>query len=181
LVAHAFACGLRLAGETVALLALLDTAAPQTGGTAPDDRTVMAELANVLALAGSGTTPETPIESLAELTQIARDSGMFPSDFSAAQTERLLALYGMTVRLPLDHRPARFDGNVQLFAAEGSDPERLAQSWAPFVAGSIATNPIACRHERMTAPESAQQIAAALADLIRSEIPQASEQLFAAK
>jgi thioesterase domain-containing protein/acyl carrier protein len=182
LVAHEIACRLRAAGETVALLALLDTAAPQPGGTAPDDRTIMAELANILMLAGSGKHPDVPVESVAELTRVARTSGMFPSDFSAEQTERLLAVYALTVRLPIGFEPGRFDGEVQLFAAsENSDPERLARSWAPFVAGAITTTALPCGHERMTAPEASQQIATALADRIRSELPQPSEQLIAAK
>ncbi len=183
LVAHAIACRLRQAGETVALLALLDTSPPQPGAAAPDDRTLMAELADVLALAGPGTAPAAPIENLAELTRIVRDSGMFPSDFSAEQTERLLAVYGMTVRLPLSHRPERFDGDVQLFAAtaDGSNPERLAASWAPFVGGNVIITPVDCGHARMTAPESAKRIAAVLAELVRSEIPPPDEELIAAK
>jgi thioesterase domain-containing protein/acyl carrier protein len=182
-VAHAMAAKLRRAGETVALLALLDSAAPTPLATAPDERTLIAELANVLALAGGGTPPETPVESLAELTAIARESSMFPPDFTAAQTERLLAVYGLTVRLPLGYRPERFDGDVQLFvAADSSDAERLAAGWAPFVAGSVTATSIPCGHERMTAPEASRQIAAALAHLIRSEIPPpANDQLAAAK
>ncbi|HEX4113206.1 MAG TPA: AMP-binding protein, partial [Stellaceae bacterium] len=78
LVAHAIASRLRAAGETVALLALLDTAAPVPGGELPDDRTIMAELGNVLALAGSGARPETPVDNLADLARLAGASGMFP-------------------------------------------------------------------------------------------------------
>ena len=107
---------------------------------------------------------------------------MFPSDFSAAQTERLLAVYGLTVRLPLGYRPEHFDGDMQLFvAADSSDPERLAASWTPFVAGSVVITAIACGHERMTAPDTAKQIAAALAGSIHSEISLPDEQMIAAK
>jgi thioesterase domain-containing protein len=181
IVAHAIASRLRKAGETVALLALLDTAAPQSGGAPPDDGTVMAELAKTLALAGPGTIPTSPTDNIADLTRIVRDSGMFPSDFTPAQTERLLALYELTVRLPLGHRPEHFDGTAHLFVAQdSSDAQQLAGSWAPFVGDTVMT-PIPCSHERMTAPKAAKDIAAVLAELIRSEIPPPDEQLVAAK
>ena len=51
---------------------------------------MITELANTLALAGNGTPPARPVETLAELTQIAQDSGLFPADYSIEQTERLL-------------------------------------------------------------------------------------------
>jgi thioesterase domain-containing protein len=182
LVAHAIACRLRTSGETVALLAMLDSQPPPAGGHIPDDATLMAELANVLAFAGTGEAPTASIASLADLVQVARGSGMFPPDFTAAQTERLLAVYALTVRLGLGHRPDRYDGEVLLFAAgEGGDPDRLARSWAPFIGGGITTVPLACRHERMTAPEAAREIAAALQASIRADIADRDEELAAAK
>jgi enterobactin synthetase component F len=142
----------------------------------------MAELGNVLALAGSGARPETPVDNLADLARLAGASGMFPSDFDAAQTERLLAVYSQTVRLPLGYRPGPYDGDMLLFAAaEGSDPASLAASWAPFVAGTVTTTPIACAHERMTAPDSSNEIAAILAPLIQSDLPQPEAPQIAAK
>jgi thioesterase domain-containing protein len=181
IVAHAIAARLRCGGETVALLALLDSAAPRPGEAAPDERTLMAALAQVVAMTGGGAPPAGPIESLADLTRAVRDSGLFPADFTQDQTERLLAVYGMTVRLPLSHQPERFDGEALLFAAgENSDPAAVSASWAPFVA-SIKTVILPCGHERMTAPEAAETIAAALKELIRSEIPGPDETLIAAK
>ncbi|MGH6980344.1 MAG: alpha/beta fold hydrolase [Stellaceae bacterium] len=181
IVAHAIAAKLRRAGEKVELVALLDSAAPQRGGAAPDERTLMAALAQVVSMIGGGIAPEAPIENLDELTRIVRDSGLFPADFSREQTERLLAVYGMTVRLPLSHEPERFDGEVLLFAAgENSDPARLTESWAPF-AGSVTMTVLPCGHEQMTAPEAAQTIATAIKERIRSEIPGPDETLIAAK
>ncbi|HXE17003.1 MAG TPA: alpha/beta fold hydrolase, partial [Stellaceae bacterium] len=181
IVAQAIAVKLRRAGETVALLALLDSAAPRPGQAMPDEPALMAALAQVVAMTGGGAAPSGPIETLADLTRAVRDSGLFPADFSEAQTERLLAVYGMTVRLPLSHRPERFDGAALLFAAgENSDPAAVAASWAPFVA-SIETVTLPCGHERMTAPDAARTIADAIKELIRSEIPEPDETLIAAK
>ncbi len=181
LVAHAIACRLRQVGETVALLVLLDSAAPQAAGSMPDEATIMTELANVLAIAGSGTPPTAPIETLADLTQVVRNSGMFPGDFTAEQTERLLAVYSLTIRLPLTYRPDRFDGDVRLFTGESSDPDQLVAGWAPFVGGDINVTPVACGHERMAAPEASRQIANAIMTSINSEIQPPDEELIAAK
>jgi thioesterase domain-containing protein len=183
LVAQAIACRLREMGETVALLALLDTSPlAEHGGSVPDDRAILAELGNVLALAGPGTPLAASIDNVPDLIEAARASGMFPSDFSAAQAERLLAVYGRTVRLPLGHRPERYQGDTMLFAAaESSDPEQLTERWRPFIAGAITTIAIPCGHERMTAPDSAARIAAALAAAIQSDLPQPDGELVAAK
>ena len=181
LVAQAMARRLREMGETVAVLALLDTLpVARYGGTEPTDETILAELGNVLA-AGLTERPAS-VDSLPELIAVARASGIFPSDFSTAQAERLLAVYSQTVRLPLSYRPERYQGDAILFAAaDSSNPERLTEDWRPFIAGAITTIAIPCDHDDMTTPDSSARIAAVLAAAIQSDLPEPGEDLVAAK
>jgi enterobactin synthetase component F len=155
LVAHAMATQLRHAGERVGVLALLDAyplyqALPDDG---PDAREVFFDrLGRIL-----GVQPMTPERAL----EIFR-AGQAPPpwnmlhahlrDGSEDGFERLISAAINSVRLGQAFQPARFDGDLLLFASSRSRELDGRRRWAPYVDATIETHCLNCAHDDMLQP-----------------------------
>jgi thioesterase domain-containing protein/acyl carrier protein len=172
LVAQAIACHLQELGEEVALLALLDTNAPVHDPALLEDTAgIIEELAKVIIKMGAGEPIAGPIRTLEKLTEIARQSRIFPPDFTIEQCERLTAVYARTIRLSRQYVPSRYTGNIHLFVAATQPGNRDLLGWSPYIDGDIAIIPMSCSHDQMTAIGASEKIAATLAMLIAPPNP----------
>ncbi|NLE82543.1 MAG: amino acid adenylation domain-containing protein [Rhodococcus sp.] len=138
-IAQAMAVRLQAAGDTVELLALLDSAFGTSAedGEAPDAEDV---------LGGFGLDQS------------------FPS-LTPERAERIVAASTSWSKSLVDHQPAHFDGDVVFFSATGDDPtgSRLADDWRPYVGGTIVNHPVDVTHWQMTSPAALDVIGPALA------------------
>ncbi|GAB7105539.1 hypothetical protein JCM4814A_38530 [Streptomyces phaeofaciens JCM 4814] len=174
-VAHAMACALQEQGEEVELLALLD--APQPHGTAhhPDqaERQVAALLARVAGL----DTPGLDVDAV--LRRIPEDPSDDPAagPVTRAEAAAIAAVMRNNLRIAPQFRPGVFHGDVLFFSATrdapgaGDDlslaPDK-ADSWRPYVDGSLDDHAVPCGHYEMTEPAPMALIGGAVAKYLRS-------------
>jgi acyl-coenzyme A synthetase/AMP-(fatty) acid ligase len=77
-----------------------------------------------------------------------------------AQIENLVETLMEFSDLTRHYRPARIAANINLFQADGHDPEQsLAEAWRRLTSGSVAVTRVACAHLEMLDPESASLVA----------------------
>ncbi|PZH19195.1 hypothetical protein C1I97_02880 [Streptomyces sp. NTH33] len=165
LVAQAMATLLQEAGETVALLAVLD-AYPLC------DRAVPAALSSdglreLLVSLGYGV-PDAPGPSMtpAEFTEAADTAGGVLADLEEQQVLAMAKTFRRNVVLAHGFRPAVFDGDLLLFTAAvgrtGDAPS--AGDWSPYLTGRVHTVDVACTHGEMTGPVAVADIGPRIAD-----------------
>ncbi len=147
LVAHEMAGEIQRRGKRVALLANLDGFPAEASPAGRPERIRDQEVKDRLAAAG---------KALAEL--------------DASQVARLASVIRHLSDIGTAHRPGRIQGNVLFFAAtRGLPPGAPTQAvWAPHVQGRIIRYNIDAEHEDMLKTPSAAQIAAVLAEAMRS-------------
>ncbi|MFH5211842.1 amino acid adenylation domain-containing protein [Antrihabitans sp. NCIMB 15449] len=161
-VAHAVATRLRAAGETVAILALLDADLGVRHFEAPPQLTVGEFFAEFGKVFGFDSVPtDLTAEQAAELVRTGVGGAAF---VDAGHLERMTASYNRSARIVAAFEPNVFDGNLVFFtaAAEAGDGTRAFSSWAPYVSGATENHPIDALHDDMTAPEVLPQLAAVL-------------------
>jgi amino acid adenylation domain-containing protein len=160
LVAHAVAVLLESAGETVELLALLDSAParPEERVELPDADAVAGALLDVLGQ-GAATHRSEPT-SVADVAASLRSHANPMARLLGGATPRLTEIARHFTRLAGEHTPSRLRGGVLFFAAGIGRPEGPLgeERWRPFVAGEVHRHIVACEHHQMVDP-------AALADI----------------
>ncbi|MFF7987996.1 amino acid adenylation domain-containing protein [Streptomyces sp. NPDC007901] len=164
-VAHQIAVELQGTGETVAMLALLDSyPARGTGATVDDERGSVSEqeilhgISEALGVAvDSGQDGELVSDDL--LNAVHSELGIFHG-ITRAMIGNILTVLQSHVRILAEHRPGRFEGEVQLFTArkDRSGESPTAADWSPYVVGSIQESGILCTHLEMGRPEFLAQI-----------------------
>ncbi|MFD7567557.1 amino acid adenylation domain-containing protein [Streptomyces tendae] len=170
-LAHELALRLREEGETVTLLALLDSyLTPPARGD--DEETLLAQFAAEL-----GHPEQTGAPDRERLAAWARRADGPLASLSEAAVGRVIDTYLRTSRLLATHRPRVYPGDVHLFVAEAErdagSPDRGAgpvRSARPYVAGEIVAHGIDARHTGMIAPVSLRRIAGHLAPLLASAV-----------
>ncbi|ALA19480.1 hypothetical protein AL346_04830 [Chelatococcus sp. CO-6] len=170
LVAQALATALEQAGETVALLAALDSY-PLADWRAPLRMDRDSARAALLDLIGyrppegeeDGTEGWEAVRAFLARTQNPLAT-LRPEDF-----ERMLAVANNNARLAGAFRPQRFTGDILHVAATlGREPDApTAEAWALHVAGRVVSHDIACDHNSMTAPGPLAEIGAIIAAALR--------------
>ncbi|MDT0390990.1 type I polyketide synthase [Streptomyces dubilierae] len=174
-VAHAMACALQRDGERVELLALLD--APQPHGTAHDpdaaERQVAALLSRVAGLAVDGAPVETVLDRIDR--RVAADPAGVP--VTRAEAAAIAAVMRNNLRIAPQFAPGSYRGDVLFFSAaeeQSTDfPTDLAvlpgkaDSWRPYVDGTLHDHRVPCGHYEMTEPEPIARIGAAVAKALR--------------
>jgi len=143
LVAHEMAHQLQEAGETVALLASLDSHPVPEAGELPSDTEL---LGAILAFFGHepGPAPTAP----EVLETFKRDNNPL-SALTEDQLMNVVAAWRANVTLQVEHRPGRFRGRMLHFVAgQENDPA----DWSPF-ADQVDEHPIDCQHQDMLRPE----------------------------
>ncbi|MGW8063943.1 type I polyketide synthase [Streptomyces ziwulingensis] len=178
-VAHAMACALQRDGERVELLAMLD--APQPHGTAHDpeaaERQVAALLSRVAGLpVDPGTTPADAGTVLDRIdARVTADPSSAP--VTRAEAAAIAAVMRNNLRIAPQFTPGVYHGDVLFFSAaeeERTDfPTDLAvlpgkaDSWRPYVDGTLHDHHVPCGHYEMTEPEPIARIGEAVAKALR--------------
>jgi thioesterase domain-containing protein len=163
LVAHAIATWLQEHGETVALLALLDSYPSNgnghlhNGGTLDDGKLLADQLKALGYYAG-----EEPL-SIAGALNILRGKRDILSNLEEHHVSAILQVMKHSSRLAGNFLPQRFDGDMLLFTATQDDPAPPADSWKSYVRGRIVIHQVNCEHVQMMRPDALAKIGSVLA------------------
>jgi thioesterase domain-containing protein/non-ribosomal peptide synthetase component F len=164
LIAFEIARQLRAAGQTVSLLAMLDTALPS-----PDHGTLAAEsllhaLAAELGCAdlldpANDRTPST----LADLIAAAQASHRLPEGFTLEHAERIARVFANTAAIHHRYRLIPTDLPVLLLrATRRQNPSDTPADWSPFLPPDSTIADLDCTHAGMVSREQAPAVAAFL-------------------
>jgi thioesterase domain-containing protein len=171
-VAYEMARQLRLAGEDVSLLALLDTA---TGVDGPPE---VADDAQILGDLLDGALPVAVEElrrlgaldaQLAHVLALARQRGLLPAGVDLRSARRLVEVYRASHRAALGFTPQPLPGRLTLFRAEqpAGPLVELARRDPTYGWGSLAAEveirSVLGRHENLVRRPWVESLAAALA------------------
>ncbi|MEV4114806.1 amino acid adenylation domain-containing protein [Nonomuraea sp. NPDC049695] len=161
IIAQEMAVQLRLAGQEVALLAILD-AYPAEGmrGLPPSDEAEALEALLTMA----GFAPDTELTMERVLGLLRREASPLAGLPVATLTE-LKDLYLNTNRLVRGLDTRVYDGDVLFFRAtvDTVDDTLTADAWRPHVTGAIDNHDVACSHKDMTQPGPIAEIGAIVA------------------
>jgi thioesterase domain-containing protein len=174
LAAHAIATRLQEQGESVALLAVLDTY-PSSGDGEPQNRNVDDGklLADQLKALGYYHGDE-PLQVSSAL-DILRQAGDLLSNLEEHQVTAVLQAMRDNSRLANNFRPQRFDGDMLLFVATQDEASPPADSWKSYVSGKIAVHEIDCEHVQMMQPAPLAKISRVLASELDRQSPPAGQ------
>ncbi|WMC84287.1 type I polyketide synthase [Streptomyces rochei] len=176
-VAHALACALQSAGESVELLALLD--APQPHGTAHDpdavERQVAALLSRVAGLPVDTGTADVDTVLRRIDARVTADPTSTP--VTRAEAAAIAAVMRNNLRIAPQFAPGVYRGDVLFFSAAVERPTDFpadlavlpgkADSWRPHVDGTLHDHQVPCGHYEMTEPEPIARIGEAVAKALR--------------
>jgi amino acid adenylation domain-containing protein len=182
-VAHELARQLQVAGEEVALLAMLDS--HPTGRFRHAGQPSAAEILS-LALDGldldeldalAATSAADPADLLGDglpgagaVLELLRERGSVLGGLDPAALRRLVKVTANNIELARGEQPGRYRGPVLFFEAlpgRGADGIPLADLWAAHVDGPVENHPLAIPHSRFTTPEALAQIGPVLAAHLR--------------
>ena len=149
LVAYAMATQLQATGQSVSLLALLDSypiAEEGQLGFEEDSESVSAQVA---------------INPIRNLLDVLRREGL--STLKEHHYEAIMDTFKNNTRLVRTFVPQSFHGDMSLFVAIESEARPPIEVWRPYVTGAIRVHPVDCAHDNMMDPEPAAIIGAILA------------------
>ena len=153
LIAHEMAVQLRSAGDTISLLAMMDSyvLSRELAETVESD---LAELLREFGVQVELPDGELSIEQA--IDNLHDQSGLLAT-LDAPQLERLYAGYPHGTELA-STRPRTARGDIVFFTASAdsynrTDPTRNAAAWRPFVEGEIHNYRVGYRHSAMTTPK----------------------------
>jgi thioesterase domain-containing protein len=150
LVAHAIATRLQAMGETVALLALLDSypLPVRSSSVVLDD----AEL----------SSSQVAINPIMKLLDVLRREGL--TTLKEHHYEAIMDTFKNNTRIMRTFSPEPFRGNVSLFVAMQTEGKPPIENWHPYVTGEIRIHPIDCAHDNMMDLGPAERIGSVLAN-----------------
>jgi thioesterase domain-containing protein len=156
-VTHAMAVLLQEAGESVGLLALLDSSYPEHPQAAeePDEA---AHLAALLDAVGVVWPLDMEIINRRNVLRLLRESDGALAGLAEEQLSAIIDVAAHNIRLVSSFRPRRFRGDMLFFRAlaEGRPDARL---WTAQVTGGVEFHSIASRHDDLTRPGPLAEIA----------------------
>ncbi|MCC8246271.1 non-ribosomal peptide synthetase [Saccharothrix luteola] len=169
-LAHEVAVRLQGAGETVDLLAILDSY-PRADATPLTTEEVFAD-----AFAGTGLSPEdlaTP-EGHARAVAVVRTELGGYEQTTDDLARAVLTTYLANGRALSAHAPRRFDGDLLFFrATDAADhPERDPGRWTPHVTGAIRVHDVPAPHEEMTRRDVLDEVARAVTTAVTTPRPE---------
>jgi thioesterase domain-containing protein len=172
LVAYEMARQLQAEGERVALLALLDTALeqPDLADSEVSDKSIIETLIDVLGLEKIIPDAACAIANLDEFVEAARQSGIWPTDFSTVQAARIIELFKLNIAQGRTYVPGGYDGDILLFRAL-DNPEGGDFDWSAKTTGNVRLVPLATTHNRVPFDPNARVIADVLRPLLARERP----------
>ena len=166
-IAFAMARRLRAEGDEVALLLLLDCAAPPALPEPPRHHEMLASFVHDLAGLQSKTEPPLDWARLATTTDDDRENevlrqleaaGLIPANVRDDVLIRIHAFLD-TVRATLTYRPERYDGAIVALAATG-DEHDYEGGWDGLTTGTIREVPVPGTHYTMLQPPLIKDLAA---------------------
>jgi acyl transferase domain-containing protein/thioesterase domain-containing protein len=178
-VAHAMACALQRDGEQVELLAMLD--APQPHGTDHDpaaaERQVAALLSRVAGLPVDPGTAPPDVDTVLDRIDAQAADGAAGSPVTRAEAAAIATVMRNNLRIAPQFAPGVFHGDVLFFSAAQEEPAGSpadlavlpgkADSWRPYVDGTLHDHQVPCGHYEMTEPEPIARIGEAVAKALR--------------
>jgi amino acid adenylation domain-containing protein len=125
---------LKSAGEEVALLALIDSRAPNGETSTVRDEELLNAFANDLGLKPSQLSEEadylTFTGSLSRILSLAKDTGRFSPNTTVSEFQRYFEIFKTNMEAMRIYIPSRYAGRITLFSADGS----AALNWKDRVA-----------------------------------------------
>jgi thioesterase domain-containing protein len=169
LVAHAMATRLQQDGETVALLAVLDSYPIDGHSVAPgeaelDDEKLLADQLRALGYyRGEGSL------QISGALDILRKAGDILSNLEEHQVAAVIQVMKKNTQLAWNFRPRLFSGDMLFFAAtQGESP--AVDKWQPYVSGKIIAHEVDCEHVHMLQPGPLAKIGAVLARELEKQL-----------
>ena len=170
LVAHAIATRLQDQGESVALLALLDSYPINGNGGRQngffDDGKLLADQLKALGY----YLEDEPLQVSSALA-ILRREGDILSNLEEHQVTAILQVLKHNTHLASNFHPQRYDGDMLLFAATQGEASPPADSWKSYVSGKIAVHEVDCEHVHMMRPTPLAKIGHVLASELDKPFP----------
>ncbi|WP_208448845.1 amino acid adenylation domain-containing protein [Burkholderia gladioli] len=161
-IAHAIATQLQLAGESVALLAMLDGYPMAEIGaiSSPTEAEVMGVLMQAFSDSQQPTTAE-PLTIATLKAHLARSNPMFQT-ISEPTFALIVRQFQIAPALAGMFAPEIFHGDVLFLRAVLSQadayPQREVSGWQPYVQGRIETHDVECLHETMMSAQALARI-----------------------
>ncbi|MDN7736819.1 MULTISPECIES: non-ribosomal peptide synthetase [Burkholderia] len=161
-IAHAIATQLQLAGESVALLAMLDgyPMAEIEAISSPTEAEVMGVLMQAFSDSRQPTTAE-PLTIATLKAHLARSNLMFQT-ISEPTFASIVRQFQIAPALAGMFAPEIFHGDVLFLRAVLSQadayPQREVSGWQPYVQGRIETHDVECLHETMMSAQALARI-----------------------
>jgi len=169
-LAHGVAVALQAAGESVALLAVLDAfPADWAAHRAPADRA--ATLRGLLTLLGRPAPPASETLTEQRFAALLRQVPDLPGSLDDAELAALVDVTATNRRLLTEFAPAvPYLGDLLFFtAAHEPDAHRgRHSSWLPYIDGRITDHDIPCTHAEMTRPEALERIGPILDQMLHT-------------
>ena len=157
------------AGEPVALLALLDSAAPADEVAPPEDELVTHFAHDLMGLARKDAAPPAPPaaatvdERLGALLDAARQEDALPPDLGLAGIRRLYDVFETNVRAAQQYRPGTYPGSVLLLrAAEGNDDLDATLGWSAALSPDLRALTLPGDHYTILRPPHVRLVAETL-------------------
>ncbi len=164
LVAHEVARQLQEAGETVALLATLDSHPVQEAGEVPDDQELLGAI--LVFFNHQPDEADTP----AGVLEVFRRDGNPLASLDEQQLMNCVRAWRNNVVLQGGFRPGRYRGKLLHFvAAQDQHANANPRAWEPFVDGTVEYHRVDCGHHEMMRPDSAREIARVIAEETRRD------------
>jgi amino acid adenylation domain-containing protein/non-ribosomal peptide synthase protein (TIGR01720 family) len=170
-VAHAIAVRLQRQGESVALLAMLDSAPIDSRPACdrlPEERDILALLLEVFGHTSiDGDRPLSASEFMATLRSKNGHGGLLAS-MDEHHITTFIEIYTHNAALRPASAVGSFDGDLLYFHAMHDTPADASagQAWRSLVTGHIETHEIACRHNAMTQPAPLAHIGRVVAEYL---------------
>ncbi|MEW1871966.1 beta-ketoacyl synthase N-terminal-like domain-containing protein [Streptomyces caelestis] len=178
-VAHAMACALQRDGERVDLLAMLD--APQPHGAAHDpdaaERQVAALLSRVAGLPVDPAAAPPDVDTVLDRIDARVTADPSSSPVTRAEAAAIAAVMRNNLRIAPQFAPGVYRGDVLFFSAAEEEPAGSpadlavlpgkADSWRPYVDGTLHDHHVPCGHYEMTEPEPIARIGETVAKALR--------------
>jgi nonribosomal peptide synthetase DhbF len=149
LVAFAIATRLQESGETVSLLALLDSypLPPRAEAVVFDD--------------AEHSLAQVAINPIMNLLDVLRREGL--TTLREHHYEAIIDTFRNNTAIMQTFSPAPFRGDLSLFVAMQTEGKPPIENWRPYVSGEIRIHPIDCAHDNMMDPDPAARIGTVLA------------------
>nr|WP_229423508.1 non-ribosomal peptide synthetase [Massilia frigida] len=169
-LAHALAARLQAAGETVSLLAMMDSYPSDIweGKPEADERDALIAMLDVIG-ATSLDADGQPLPREALLAQF-RQPGSSLATADDAHLERITTTALLSMRLYRQLRHPRYEGDVLFFHASRRGPDAPDwKGWTPYVNGQLERIDVDCTHSSMSQPAPLGHIGRVLAQRIHPE------------